>query len=176
MESGNSASWNLAKSKINTLKMPPFYSMLRCSNDKKKFPHLSFCRVPTVITNQGETIRALSEERRRLWLAAISRADLTEKKLKNDRVCGIHFKSGCSAKLWDRKNDDWVPSLKLGHNKLSKSINQGHDNTLKQERAQRVTDRRKRQLKQEDDEIRRKVEKLHQPVKHIFQQGPKICR
>ena len=126
--------------------------MLGGSNDKKRFSHLSFCRVPTVITNQCETICALSEERRRLWLAAISRADLTEKKLKNDRVCGIHFESGCSAKLWDRKNDDWVPSLKLGHNKLSKSINQGHDNTLKQERAQRVTDKGKRQLKQEDDD------------------------
>ena len=97
------ASWNLAKSKINTLKMPHFCLMLGCSNDKKKFPLLSFCRVPTVITNQGETIRALSEERRRLWLAAISRADLTEKKMKNDRVCGIHFKSGCSAKLGQEK-------------------------------------------------------------------------
>ena len=80
---------------------------------KRKFPNLSFCRVPTVITNQGETIRALLEERRRVWLAAISRADLTERKLKNDCVCGVHFKSGCSAKLWDRKNDDWVPSLNM---------------------------------------------------------------
>ena len=45
----------------------------------------------------------------RLWITAISRADLTEKALENDRVCG-----GVAAKQCDRYNRDWVPSLKIG--------------------------------------------------------------
>ena len=51
-----------------------------------------------------EETEILSTERRTQWLAAISRADLTEKILENDRVCGIHFHSGKAAYLWDRFN------------------------------------------------------------------------
>ena len=52
------------------------------------------------------------------WLAAISRDDLTEKILENDRVCSVHFHAGTAAYLWDRFNPDWVPSLHLGHEKF----------------------------------------------------------
>ena len=39
------------------------------------------------------------------------------------------------------------------------------------ERAQRVTERRKRQLqRQEEDELKQKINKPDEPVKHIFQQ------
>lgn len=41
----------------------------------------------------------------------ISRADLTDEILNNDRVCGRHFVSGQVAKAWDRYNVDWVPTL-----------------------------------------------------------------
>ena len=93
--------------------MPSFCLIVGCSNDKKNRPDLSFCRVPKVITLEGSEMELLSSERRRLWLAAISRDDLTEKKLQNDRVCGAHFHSGKAAFMWDRMNVDWVPSLNL---------------------------------------------------------------
>ena len=73
-----------------------------------------------MIKNQGESTEALLEERRWLWLEAISRADLT-KILENDWVCGDHFHSGEAAPLWDKHNPDWVPSLNLGHDKLNQS-------------------------------------------------------
>ena len=85
----------------------------------------------------------MSTERRRRWLTAISREDLTDKILKNDRVCGEHFHSGTAAPLWDKWNVDWVPSLKLGHDKLKvseASIQQS------QEKARRATERRKREI------------------------------
>ena len=55
--------------------------------------------------------------------SAISRADVTEKILKNGRVCGRHFVSGKAAASWDKYNVDWVPTLKLGHNKNSQQKN-----------------------------------------------------
>ena len=58
------------------------------------------------MTNQGEAAEELSAERRRLWIAAINRADLTDSILENDRVCGKHFVNGIAAKSWDRFNLD----------------------------------------------------------------------
>ena len=52
--------------------MPSFCLIVGCSNDKKRRPDLSFCRVPKVITSQGEQTEILSNERRTRWLAAIS--------------------------------------------------------------------------------------------------------
>ena len=63
---------------------------------------LKFSRVPAVITHQGEQTELLSAERRRKWISAISREDITDKKLPNDRVCGRHFVSGAAAKDWDK--------------------------------------------------------------------------
>ena len=126
--------------------MPSFCLIVGCSNDKKRRPDLSFCRVPKVITSQGEQTEILSNERRTRWLAAISRDDLTESKLENDRVCGIHFHSGKAASLWDKFNLDWVPSLHLGHSKLKSSDQQ----EKQQERAQRVRERRKREREREE--------------------------
>ena len=138
---------------------------------QEKCPHISFCRVPKVIKNQGESTEALSEERRRLWLEAISRTDFTKKILENDWVCGDHFHSGEAAPLWDKHNPDWVPSLNLGHDKLNQSATKESDTATKVERAQRVTERRKRQLqRQEEDELKQKINKPDEPVKHIFQQ------
>ena len=87
--------------------------------------------------NQGESTEALSEERRWLWLAAISRANLTKKILENDWVCGDHFHSGEAAPLWDKHNPDWVPSLNLGPDKLNQSATKESDTETKVERAQR---------------------------------------
>ena len=72
-----------------------------------------------MVTNQGEEAQKLSEERRSRWISAISRDDLTEEILENDRVCEKHFVSGRAAKSWDKFNIDWVPTLLLGHKKAT---------------------------------------------------------
>lgn len=148
--------------------MPSFCLILDCSYDKKGRPDLSFCRVPKVITNQGEETEILSTKRRTKWLVAISRDDLTENILENDRVCGIHFLSGKAAYLRDRFNPDWVPSLHLGHNKVKNS-----DTTEKQQqRAQGITVRRKREREHEEQAVMKtKLLKIAEPgerVKDIF--------
>ena len=74
--------------------MPSFCLIVGCSNDKNKRPDFSFCRVPKIITSQGDLTGILTTERRARWLAATSRDDLTERILEDDRVCGIHFHSG----------------------------------------------------------------------------------
>ena len=129
-----------------------------------------------MIKNQDESSEALPEERRQLWLAAISRADFTKKILENDRVCGDHFHSGKVAPLWDKHNPDWVPSFNLGHDKLSQSATKKSDTVTKVERAQWVTERRNRQLQRQEDELKQKINKPDEPVKRIFQQfnnGPR---
>ena len=135
---------------------------------QEKCPQISFCRVPKVIKNQGESTEALSEERRGLWLAAISRADLTKKILENDWVCGDHFHYG-EAALWDKHNPDWVPSLNLGHDKLNQSATKESDTATKMERPQRVTERKRQLQRQEEDELKQKIYKPDEPV-NIFQQ------
>ena len=67
---------------------------------------LTFCRVPSIVTNQGEEAKNLSRERRSRWISAISRADATQKILENDRVCGRHFVSEKAAASWDKYNVD----------------------------------------------------------------------
>ena len=46
-------------------------------------------------------------------------------------------------------NPDWVPSLHLGHNKLNNSADKLEK---QQERAQRLTERRKREREREEQE------------------------
>ena len=89
-----------------------------------------------MIKNQGESTEALSEERRPLWLVAISRVDLTKKILENDWVCGDHFHSGEAAPLWDKHYPVFhprVPSLNLGHDKLNQSATKESDTATKVE-------------------------------------------
>ena len=88
-----------------------------CGNRSGREKGLYFAKVPSIIGNQGKEARELSEERRSRWISAISRDDLTDTILENDRVCEKHFVSGRAAKPWDKFNVDWVPTLNLGHNK-----------------------------------------------------------
>ncbi len=44
-------------------------------------------------------------------LAVISKVGLTEKILKNDRICSRHYPSGQPADLMDDTNPDWLPSF-----------------------------------------------------------------
>ena len=100
-----------------------------------------FFRVPRVVVIQGEYMEELTTERRRRWISAISRDDLTDSILENDRVCSKHFVSGQVAKDWDRFNVDWVPTLCLGHSKQQLKDPEGAA-----ARSQRAAERRKRIL------------------------------
>ena len=134
-----------------------------CSNKSGRHK-VSFYRVPTVVKNQGEFMEELTAERRRKWISVVSREDLTDKILENDRVCGEHFVSGKPAASWDRHSIDWVPTLKLGHSKVKVKNPQAAA-----ERAGRAT---KRRLQHEVDEERlAKMLNLAEPgetVKYIF--------
>ena len=78
----------------------------------------SMFRIHAIISHQGDETEELTRERRMRWISAISRGDLTELKLKNERVCSPHFVSGKPAQLWDKFNIDWVPTLNLTKNGL----------------------------------------------------------
>ena len=73
-----------------------------CSNKTgkslKKKDSVRFSRVPKIVKNGGEMLEELTIRRRRAWLSAISRDDLTEDKLENETVCSRHFVSGQAAK------------------------------------------------------------------------------
>ena len=79
---------------------------------------VSFFRIPNIITHRKAKDKELSTEPRAGFLAAISRADVTDKILQNDRICSRHFISGKPASLYDLTNPDWLPTLFLGHSKV----------------------------------------------------------
>ena len=66
-----------------------------CANRSGRDNGVHFARVPSVVTNQGKEAENLSRERRSRWISAISRDDLTDDILENDRVCGRHFELLC---------------------------------------------------------------------------------
>ena len=136
-----------------------------CGNRSGHDKGIYFACVPTVVTNRGEEAEILSQEGRSRWISAISRADLTDEILNNNRVCGRRFVSGQAAKAWDRYNVDWVPTLNLGHDKKIDKTN------LKQalQRGQRASEKgRKRKEQQEREralaeEIAAKKRRLNEP-------------
>ena len=76
----------------------------------KKYSVVKFSRVPKIVKNEREVIEKLTTRRRRAWISAISRDDLTDDKLENERVCSRNFVSGQAAKQWDQFDSDWVPT------------------------------------------------------------------
>lgn len=100
----------------------------------------------------------LTTERRRRWISAISREDLSDSILANDRVCSKHFVSGEPAKDWDRFNVDWFPTLCLGHSKQ-----QLKDPEEAAARSQRAAERRKRRAELLEEEIKEKMQKIDEP-------------
>jgi len=95
--------------------------VIGCSKRSGRDRDVSFYRIPRIISHRGQRDYELSKKRRNGFLAAISRDDLTEKVLQNDRICSRHFISGKPAALYDDTNPDWLPSLHLGHLKLQTS-------------------------------------------------------
>ena len=132
-------------------------------SSQKKDSAVKFSRVPKIVKNEGEMIKELTTRRRRAWISAISRGDLTDDKLEHERVCSRHFVSGQAAKQWDQFDVDWVPTLHLGHTKRPQRI----DPQLNADRAER----RKRRQEIIDREISEKMKKLNEPgetVESIF--------
>ena len=127
-----------------TVKMV-FCMIVGCASQSARDKHLHFARVPSVVTNQGEEEEKLSFERRSRWISAISRVDLTENILANDRVCGRHFVSGRAAKSWDKYNVDWLPTLNLGHKKNVEKRNMEQVS----QRGQRANDKEKKRKEYE---------------------------
>ncbi len=70
------------------------------------------------MSSRGTRILELSEKRRAGYLAAISRKDMTEKIIANDRICSRHFVDGKPAPLEDETNPDWLPTQNLGRCKV----------------------------------------------------------
>ncbi len=70
-----------------------FYIVFGCGYKSEVSPG-TYGSVFTILQNQGDEIKQLSEERHLLWLKPIKGADLTEKKLKYERVCFRHFING----------------------------------------------------------------------------------
>ena len=90
-----------------------------CHERSGRDKDVSFFRIPKVVTGRGGKYRELSEKRRAGFLSAISRDDLTEKILTHDRICSRHFILGRPAALEDELNPDWLPTLNLGHSKVT---------------------------------------------------------
>ncbi|XP_068735461.1 uncharacterized protein [Montipora capricornis] len=63
----------------------PMCLIVGCSRKTGRGKGVRLYRVPAIITNQGREVEELSIERRRLWISAISRADLTDKILNSDK-------------------------------------------------------------------------------------------
>ena len=118
---------------------------------------VSFFRVPVIDKNHGEEAEELSTKRRTKWIAAISRDDLTEQILKNDRVCNRHFVSSRPAKPRDNYNVDRVPTLNLGHTKRKAE----YAGEAVQERAERAKVRRKKKLDEAKTTIEEKRLRLN---------------
>lgn len=74
-------------------------AVVGCSKRSDRHKGVSFYRILTIRTGRGERELELSTKRRAGFLAAISRADLTENSIDQARVCSRHFISGKPASL-----------------------------------------------------------------------------
>ena len=86
-----------------------------CSKHSGCDKDVSFYRVPKVTYKKKPRLTELIKRRRQGFLAAISRNELTESAIYNNRVCLRHFISGKPAELEDELNPDWLPTQHLGH-------------------------------------------------------------
>ncbi|KAK4874289.1 hypothetical protein RN001_013649 [Aquatica leii] len=95
--------------------MPLTCIILNCGSRANRDP-VKFYAVPKVLNFAHlKHKNELSKLRREMWLSAIKRNDLTDNKIKHQRVCSKHFLSGKPATLEDKDDLDWIPSQNLGH-------------------------------------------------------------
>ena len=74
---------------------------MKKSSQKKESVEKFSC-APKIVMTEGKVLEEMTIRRRRAWISAISRDDLTNDKLENERVCSRHFESGQAAKQWDQ--------------------------------------------------------------------------
>ena len=73
----------------------PICSIFGCADRPGVDKTLSFYKLPKIITNQGEKTQELSQERQRLWKAAINRRDITHDDKRDGTIgCSKHFVRG----------------------------------------------------------------------------------
>lgn len=89
--------------------------VIGCSKRSGRDKGISFYRIPAIIKGRSKQEFELSKKRRNGFLSAISREDLSDKIIANNRICSTHFISGKPAYLFDVTNPDWLPTLNLGH-------------------------------------------------------------
>jgi len=65
-------------------------SIVGCSNRSGR-DKVTFHRLPVVVKHQGPQMLEITSERRKAWLAAISREDLKGKRLDKVFICSHHF-------------------------------------------------------------------------------------
>ena len=98
-------------------------AVIGCYKRSDRDKDVSFYRIPAVINHiGGERERELSERRRDGFLAALSRQDINKDDASKYRVCSMHFVSGKPAALYDELNPDWLPTLRLGHCKRERVL------------------------------------------------------
>lgn len=74
--------------------MPLTCLVVNCGKRSNR-DNVHFYSVPAILNNKFLTHKnELSAKRRALWIAALKRDDLSEAKLKNQRVCSEHFITG----------------------------------------------------------------------------------
>ena len=72
------------------------------------------------------------------WIVAISRGDLMEQTLENERVCSHHFVSCWSTEDFDKFIVDWLPALNLGTSKrVNKDSRKADEDWAEQSKARR---------------------------------------
>ena len=105
-----------------------------CSSRSGRDKDVSFFRIPVVRRGRSDRELQLSKARRDGYLAAISREDMTESKLKNERICSKHFVSGRPPDLFNELNPDWLPTQNLGHSK-TRTITASREDRYRRTRA-----------------------------------------
>lgn len=95
--------------------MVNFCAVINCSNRADRNKDKSFYRLPSVITNEGEEMKKITEDCRRKWLENIKRSDIKPTNYQHTRVCSDHFIKGKPAHRRMVNDPDWAPTLNLGH-------------------------------------------------------------
>ena len=140
-------------------------SVCSCGVFQEVRPHkdVSFYRIPKIISNGGEETKKLSEKRRNGFIAAIFRHNITAKILDHDRICSPHFMSGMPASLEEETNPDWLPSLNLGHDKVTQAT------------VKRAGDRWKQRKAREESSTRSEDEPVLVSVTPDNERSSKVC-
>lgn len=79
--------------------MPHFCCVVNCGSRSNR-DKLLFYPIPKILAFKHKVeLNELSAFRREQWLNAIRRADFTENKIKNARVCSKHFITGRALRI-----------------------------------------------------------------------------